>query len=68
MEKHIEVIKQSMNLLETVKEGLQHIQKLSHEGKYEATIQLFENVVFAFSTVEKSLDFQTRLCLTKWSS
>ncbi|TFJ94293.1 hypothetical protein [Lentibacillus salicampi] len=55
MEKYSDVMKQSSALLETVDEGLQHMQTLLKHGKYEATISLFEDIVQAFSTIEKSV-------------
>jgi RNA binding exosome subunit len=55
MEKYIDVMKQSTELLKTALEGLQHIQTLLSEGKFEDSIFLFENTVQAFSTIENSL-------------
>lgn len=55
MEKHIDVMKQSVELSETILEGLQHIQKLLGEGKFEETMSMFEDVVSAFSTMQQSL-------------
>ncbi|WP_047984472.1 hypothetical protein [Ornithinibacillus californiensis] len=56
MEKHLEVMKQSLALLETVIDGLKHNQKLINEGKHDESILLFENTVQAFSTVERSFE------------
>lgn len=55
MEKHIDVMKQSVELSETILEGLQHIQKLLGEGKFEETMSMFEDIVSAFSTMQQSL-------------
>ncbi|WP_404454400.1 hypothetical protein LG329_05560 [Virgibacillus necropolis] len=55
MEKQIEVMKQSAELLDTVYEGLQHMQQLLKEGKFEETIPLFGDIVYAFSTIENSV-------------
>ncbi|SHF90368.1 hypothetical protein [Ornithinibacillus halophilus] len=55
MEKYIDMMHQSKNLQDTVQEGLEHIQFLLKEGKGEATIQLFGDIVQAFITIEKSL-------------
>ncbi|UCZ52687.1 hypothetical protein LGQ02_18045 [Bacillus shivajii] len=55
MEKYIDVMKQSVDLSQTILEGLQHIQKLQGEGKFEETMYLFEDVVAGFSSVEKSM-------------
>ncbi|WNF36576.1 hypothetical protein RJD24_19475 [Bacillaceae bacterium IKA-2] len=55
MEKYIDVMKQSVELSETTLEGLQHIQKLLTEGKFEETMSMFEDIVSAFSTMQQSL-------------
>lgn len=56
MEKQIGIMKQSLELSETILEGLQHIQKLLGEGKFEQTIYLYEDVLLAFSAIEKSVE------------
>ncbi|MGO4888805.1 hypothetical protein ACJ2A9_13690 [Anaerobacillus sp. MEB173] len=56
MEKHIEVMKKSIELSETIIEGLQHIQKQLREDKHEQTVFLFEDVLVAYSTVSRSVD------------
>ncbi|WP_106496600.1 hypothetical protein [Lentibacillus sp. Marseille-P4043] len=55
MEKYIDVMKQTTMLQETVYEGLQHIQALLKEGKFEETIALFSETVQAFSSIEKAV-------------
>ncbi len=55
MEKHIDVMKHSVELSETILEALQHIQKLLSEGKFAETMYLFEDVVLAFSTLQQSV-------------
>lgn len=55
MEKHMEVIRQVNELSRTVLEGLEHIKNRINEGYYEDTIQLFTNVVEAFSKMEQSV-------------
>lgn len=56
MEKHIEVMKQSLELSETLLEGLQHIQKLLNEGKSEQTIFLFEDTLVAYETIARTVE------------
>ncbi|MCL7746704.1 hypothetical protein [Halalkalibacter alkaliphilus] len=56
MEKQIEVMKQSVELSGTIVEGLEHIQKLIGEGKVQRTIYMFEDVLLAYSTIEKSIE------------
>lgn len=55
MERYIDVMKQSVELSETILDGLQHIQKLLGEGKFEEIMSMFEDVVSAFSTMQQSL-------------
>lgn len=55
MEKHIEVMKQSVELSETILEGLQHIQKLLSEGKHEQSVFMFEDVLQGFATIERTI-------------
>ncbi|EWG11497.1 hypothetical protein [Cytobacillus firmus] len=56
MEKYIEVMKQCLEISETILEGLHHIQKLLSEGKFEQTIYLYEDVLLAYSTIENSVE------------
>ena len=56
MEKYIEVMKQSLELSETILEGLQHIQKLLSEGKSEQTIFLFEDTLVAYETIVRTIE------------
>jgi|SRR5699024_2879547 len=55
MEKYISVIKQSIELLNTTQEGLEHVQRLLKEGKFENSIPLFSDILLAFSTVESTV-------------
>ncbi|MBU8905995.1 hypothetical protein KH400_05245 [Desertibacillus haloalkaliphilus] len=48
-------MKQSVELTETILEGLQHIQKLLGEGKFEETMYLFEDAVAGFTTIVRSI-------------
>ena len=56
MEKPIEVIKQSLELSETILEGLQHIQKLLSEGKSEQSVFMFENVLEAYTAISETIE------------
>jgi len=55
MQKKREVMKQSLELLQTIQEGLTHVQQSLNERKYDQTISLFEDAVYAFNTVENSV-------------
>ncbi|MFB4165226.1 hypothetical protein ACE1TI_15790 [Alteribacillus sp. JSM 102045] len=55
MEKQLPVIQKVLELSETMGEGLQHIQYLLNEGKIESALPLFEDVIYAFSVSEQSL-------------
>ncbi|SDH19792.1 hypothetical protein SAMN05192534_102141 [Alteribacillus persepolensis] len=54
MEKQLPVMEHILNLSETMGEGLQHIARLFHEGKFENGLPLFEDVIQAFTTIEQS--------------
>lgn len=56
MEKYIEVVKQSIELSDTVLEGIQHIRKQLEEGKFEEAAFLFEDTIVAILTIERSVD------------
>ncbi len=56
VEKYVDVMKQSVELSDTLLEGLQHIQKLLGEGNAEQTIYMFEDVLLAYSTIEGSIE------------
>jgi hypothetical protein len=56
MEKYINEMKHSTELLETILVGLEHIQKLLSEGKVEFSILLFEDNFQAFSMIETSVE------------
>ncbi|OLO38106.1 hypothetical protein BTR23_11970 [Alkalihalophilus pseudofirmus] len=55
MEKYIDVMKKSLELSETILEGLEHVQKLLSEGNYEQSILLMEEVLVAYTTIERSI-------------
>lgn len=44
MDKHIDVMKQSLELQDTLMEGLKHIQIQINEGKYEDSILLLKKL------------------------
>lgn len=55
MEKDLAVIRQTLKLLETILEGLDHTQSLLHEEKHNEVIIMFEDIVFAFTRIESAL-------------
>lgn len=55
MEKYVDVMRQCVELCETMVEGLQHIQNHVNNGDVEEVIYLVDDVIVAFLTVEKSL-------------
>lgn len=50
----------SLELSETIIEGLHHIQKLFSEGKHEQTVFLFEDVLEAYATIGRTIDSAVR--------
>lgn len=55
MEKHFDVMKQSLPLVETILEGLIHVQKQLNEKKYPEAMQLMEDVIVGFVSIENSV-------------
>ncbi len=55
MEKYIVVMRETSGLMETVQEALAHTQTLLKQGKGEASITLFSDIVQAFSSMEQSV-------------
>jgi hypothetical protein len=55
MEKYTEVMKQAIELIETMQEGIGHIRTQLNKGQYEQSVILFEDVMIAYATVERSL-------------
>jgi hypothetical protein len=55
MDKNMEIIRQANELSMTVLEGLEHSKTRINEGYFEESIQLFTDVVEAFSHIEKSI-------------
>jgi hypothetical protein len=53
--KHMEVAKQSLELADTGLESLEYIKQQYKEGKFTETFYLFNDVVNAFSTMERSI-------------
>lgn len=55
MEKQIEIMKQTKELLQTVHEGLEHIQQLIKDGQFEVSVNLFNDSVQAYSMIETAI-------------
>ncbi|WP_188206706.1 hypothetical protein [Alkalibacillus aidingensis] len=55
MDQQTQILKQSIDLSQTMLQGLEHIQALLNDGKFEETMYLFEDVVRAHLSVSKSL-------------
>lgn len=49
------IINMSMDLIETILEGLEHIQKLIAQSKLEQSIYLFDDICEAFLVIENSI-------------
>lgn len=56
MERHLEVIKHIIKLLETLSEGLEYVQIRLDEGSMHATMQVLEDCMEAFAAIERSLN------------
>lgn len=56
MEQHVDIMRRSLELCETILEGLVHIQKNLNEGNSEQTLYLFEDVLTAYTTICTSIE------------
>lgn len=54
MENYLEVMKQNLNVIETMVEGLIHTQKQLSEKNYPEAVQLMEDMIIGFTAVERS--------------
>ncbi len=55
MEKYVEVIRRSVELVDTCIEGLQHIRAGLREGVFEETMYLFEDIVYGYCKIAEFL-------------
>ncbi|WP_424766657.1 hypothetical protein [Paenibacillus sp. sgz302251] len=55
MEKHVDVMKRTIELSEGCLEALEHITVRLNEGAFEETIRLMDDLVNGFYQIEKSL-------------
>jgi len=55
MKKYLDFVKQNLLLSETVIEGLIHVQKQLNEKKYPEVMQLMDDVVGGFASIENSV-------------
>jgi|SRR5690625_1038114 len=55
MERKREVMRQCISLVEIIQEGLAHVQQQIKEGRFESTISLFKDIVYAYERVETSI-------------
>ena len=55
MEKHVDVMKRSLELGKTVMEGFQHTQRLIRDGQFEQAIMMFEESLNGYAQLEESV-------------
>ncbi|MFZ4451050.1 hypothetical protein [Salibacterium aidingense] len=53
MENHLNIVRHVLDLYETIREGIDHTQSLLEQGKEEAAVRMFQDIVFAFSKIEE---------------
>lgn len=56
VEKQQQVMKHALELVETIQEGIIHIKNELISGKFSETMNLFEDVVLAFTSVESAIN------------
>lgn len=54
MENYLNTMKQNLNVIDTMSEGLAHIQKQLNERNYSEAVQLLEDMIIGFITLERS--------------
>ncbi|SES30130.1 hypothetical protein SAMN05518684_11522 [Salipaludibacillus aurantiacus] len=55
MERHLEIMKQSLQLSETVVNGLIHTKTLLSEGKRPEAMQMLDDILVSYESVERSV-------------
>lgn len=55
MDRYIDVIQRSFELLQTMEEGLEYMHSRIQEGEYEASIVMMQDVSVAYSVLGRSL-------------
>lgn len=55
MERYLNIIQRSLELLGTMEEGIVYMQDKVQTGEYEASILIMQDVLVAYSVVERSL-------------
>lgn len=56
MEKYHEVIKRTLELLETIREGIQHIQEKLLELRYEEALIMLQDIVEGVASIESAIE------------
>ena len=54
MENYLNVMKQNLSVIDTMMEGLVHVQKQLNERNYPEAVQLMEDMVIGFTASERS--------------
>ncbi|TWI59958.1 hypothetical protein [Halalkalibacter nanhaiisediminis] len=55
MERYVDVMKQAVELVKTMQEGIAHIQTQLNEGQFEQSIVLFQDVMTAYAALQRSV-------------
>jgi len=56
MSKQMEMMKQSMELLQTMEQALNHVHRKLKEGECEATYPIFGDVIESYSSIENAVN------------
>ncbi|WP_022793401.1 hypothetical protein [Marinococcus halotolerans] len=54
MENYLNVMKQNLNVIDTMMKGLAHVQKQLSTRNYPEAVQLMEDMIIGFTAVERS--------------
>jgi hypothetical protein len=55
MDRYIDVLNRTLQLLDTGLEGLEYIKEQMQAGDYESTMVLMQDILVAYSVIERSL-------------
>ena len=55
VERYVDVMKQEVELVKTMQEGIGHIQTQLNEGQFEQSIVLFQDLMTAYAALQRSV-------------
>jgi hypothetical protein len=62
MHKQIEIMKQSLELLQTMEQALNHVHRKLKEGEFRVTYPIFGDIIQSFSSIEGAVNKLPKNC------